>query len=129
MFSRARTIFSKAASISMIPGPIIESLPTSPYVPGVGKEKAHGSYQWTALPTGVPAARPVQPAEPPLVGFALKPGFKFGRSDRAAASSLDTDVDNWAVNGRPEAKVPMLSTVQSAATAFKNAELGLNGIG
>src|SRR5580700_3252577 len=85
-------LFSSAISTSESPGPIIVSRPKSPYVPANGTEKAHGSYQFAAVPTGVPAANPGQPGENPEVGFELKPGFKFGRSANCSSKFLDTAV-------------------------------------
>src|SRR5580704_17470686 len=106
---------------------MIVSRPRSPYVPANGTENAHGSYQFAAFPTGVPAAKPGHPSETPLVGFELKPGFKFGRSANWESRFLDTAVASRGVNGRPAVKVPMPCRAQPFTTPPKTLDSNRNG--
>jgi hypothetical protein len=122
-------LFSRERSTFITPGPMIVFLPTFPYVPACGKEKAHGSYQLSGVPTGVPERNPGHPAEVPLVGFWLAPGFKFGRSAKAVARSLETDEERRGVNGRPDVNVPMPCRAQPFTTAPKAFESARNGSG
>jgi hypothetical protein len=67
--------FSREASTSWSPGPVMVFLPKLPYVPGDGIEKAQGSYHRLGVLDGVPAGIvffPIlQPAQTPHVGLLL----------------------------------------------------------
>src|SRR5215472_17723004 len=100
--------FSRPKSNSTIAGPMIVFLPTFPYVPAIGSEKAHGSNQCAGVPTGVPAANPVHPTDFPWFGLLLNPGFKFGRSASPAVDKfLEFAVARSGVIGCPASYVPM----------------------
>src|SRR6185437_6621767 len=81
-------LFSSDKSTSASPGPMTVFLPRVPYVPASGTVNAHGSNQCLGFPTRVPAGNPAHPAETPLVGLLLAPGFRLGRSALFKAPSL-----------------------------------------
>src|SRR5262245_22422970 len=95
-------------STSATPGPMGAFRRRLTKVPSVCRKKAQGSKYNVGVPTGVPAATPVQPRDTPWVGFVLAPGTRFGRSAKLAPESLFCDrlAEFSTVNGTPLAKVP-----------------------